>query len=91
MIEKEIEDRFTKTADSLGCLCLKLRIDGSNGWPDRTVVTPKGVLFFEFKTPLVRLRPMQRVWKKLLQGLGYQYHVVRKIDEAEAILREFLK
>lgn len=91
MLETDIEDAFVAYAASLGLDALKLRIDGRNGWPDRTVFTPRGVLFFEFKQKKGRSRAMQRFWCKVLNRLGYQVHVPRQIGEAEKVLNEFLK
>lgn len=88
--EADIENAFTRYAESLGCLCLKLRIDGCNGWPDRTILTPKGVLFMEFKRPEGKLRPMQTVWRKVLEDLRYPIHTPRSFEKAKQILDEFL-
>lgn len=90
-LEADIEGVFVKYAESVGCPALKLRIDGANGFPDRTILTPKGVLFFEFKTPKGKLRPMQKVWRKLLIDLGYQIHTPRSSAEAIELLDNFLK
>lgn len=45
MTESAIEKAFVQFAESVGCQALKLRLDGQNGWPDRTVVTPRGIFF----------------------------------------------
>lgn len=89
-IESTVESAFVAYAESIGCKALKLRIDGQNGWPDRTVVTPRGTLFAEFKTEAGKLRPMQRVWKKVLEDLGYIYIIPRQIGDAEKELDRFL-
>lgn len=91
MLEATIEDAFVSHAEAKGCQALKLRIDGQNGWPDRTVITSKGVLFFEFKQKRGRSRAMQRFWRKVLAGLGHTIHVPRAVGEAERILDEYLK
>ena len=88
--ETDIESAFVEYAASKGCIAVKLRIDGQNGWPDRTVITPNGVLFLEFKLHNGRLRPMQKVWSKLLASVGHKVHVPRTIDEAKRILERVL-
>ncbi|MEM6471700.1 MAG: VRR-NUC domain-containing protein [Planctomycetota bacterium] len=88
--ESEIEEKFVRYALSLGCTALKLRIDGANGFPDRTVITPSGVLFAEFKRHDGKFRPMQRVWMKRLTSMGYVVLTPRAAGEAESQLDEFL-
>lgn len=89
--ESDIENAFVTYAKGRGCIAVKLRIDGQNGFPDRTVLTTEGVFFAEFKTPSGRLRPMQRVWKKLLESLGFVVLTPRRVGEAEDYLDVFLK
>lgn len=89
-LEADIENGFVAYAESLGCKALKLRIDGQNGWPDRTVLTPYGVLFFEFKQLKGRTRAMQRVWHKILRSFGFKVFLPRRKGEAEEVLREWL-
>lgn len=91
MKEATIEQAFVTYCESLGYEALKLRIDGKNGWPDRTVFTQLGAIFFEFKTPSGRYRAMQKKRKLMLTELGYTVATPRRIGEAEAILDEFLK
>jgi len=89
-LEAEVEIAFVKFAESKGCQALKLRIDGKNGWPDRTVITPQGVFFVEFKSAKGRLRPMQRFYKSLLESLGFVVLTPKLIGEAENFLKEFI-
>lgn len=90
-LEAEIENAFVKYAESRGCYALKLRLDGRNGWPDRTVVGPEGlIMFVEFKRPGGKIRPMQRVWEKVLKSCGFIVLKPTSIGEAEAKLDELL-
>lgn len=85
-IESEIEAAFVAYAEARGCQALKLRIDGQNGFPDRTVLMPdRRVLFFEFKRPGGKLRPMQRVWWMTLESLGHRVHAPESFSEAKEI------
>ena len=70
MLEKDIE-KVVKWCLTQGYECLKLRIDGENGFPDRTVITPQGIFFVEMKRPGGKLRARQRVWLDKLTNLGY--------------------
>ena len=85
-LEADIEKEFVLYAAAKGCHAIKLRIDGQNGWPDRTVITPSGVLFMEFKTSAGKVRPMQSVWAKLLSSVGHQVHFPRSFQAAKEIL-----
>lgn len=91
MNERQIETAFVKFAQSAGVDALKLRIDGRNGFPDRTIFTWKGPAFFEFKAKEGRLRTMQKVWKSRLENMGYKFYTPRSLEEAKANLLEFLK
>ena len=91
MSEADIENQFVDHVKSLGYLALKLRIDGQNGWPDRTVITDRGVMFFEFKTPQGRLSAAQGRWMRSLRRLGYKTDTATSLNQAKAALRRFLK
>ena len=69
-LESDIERKFVKWCLTQGYECLKLRIDGENGFPDRTVITPNGIYFIELKRPGGKLRARQRVWIDKLTKLG---------------------
>jgi hypothetical protein len=91
MIEREIEDAFCEYCFDIGLQALKLRIDGVNGFPDRTVHTPKGVFYIEFKTPTGRVSKQQIYWLAYLNVLGFKAVVCRSYEESIAALNEFLK
>ena len=89
--EATIENRFVKYAKEQGCLAIKLRIDGRNGWPDRTVITPAGrTMFVEFKTATGRLSAAQREWIVELQSMGYDVTVATSFKQAKDALDLFL-
>lgn len=90
IVEADIENQFVKYAEANQCVALKLRIDGQNGFPDRTVLTPRGVVFMEFKTPVGKLRPMQRFWRNVLRKTGYEVHTPRSFEDAKKILDKTL-
>lgn len=90
MTESDIEKAFVQFAESVGCQALKLRLDGQNGWPDRTVVTSKGIFFAEFKSAKGRLRPMQKVWLRKMESMGYVVITPKRAGEAEEFLTRWL-
>lgn len=91
-LEADIENAFVDYAHSINVEALKLRIDGENGFPDRTVITRKGVFFVEFKrTAASRLRPRQRYWRRVLVGLGFPVLVTHSTDEAVKVLNDWLE
>jgi hypothetical protein len=89
--ECEIERAFVAYCERSGLKALKLRIDGTNGWMDRTVFTSKGPIFFEFKRPRGKLRTMQTFWLLYLESFGFRVVTPRKVGEAEQALRDFLR
>jgi len=90
-LEKDIEKAFVDHCRKMGLKALKLRVDGQNGFPDRTVFTVKGPILFEFKRPKGTLRSMQNRWLLWLESLGVKVVTPRKVGEAEKALMEFLK
>ena len=61
-MESHIEKSVVKyVEDVLKGEALKLRIDGKNGFPDRSIKLPNGIEFLiEFKTPTGKLRSAQK-------------------------------
>ena len=91
-LEKKIEDDFVAYAESKGCEAKKLRIDGEDGFPDRTVLTPAGTFFIEFKrTKNDKPSAVQRRVHKWLRKLKYLVLVTHDLDEAKQTLNDFLK
>jgi len=90
-VERDIEDAFVEFAKTKGCRALKLRIDGQNGFPDRTVLCPTGFVFYvEFKTPEGKLSAGQIEWRDTLSKLGFIVLTARTTGEAERFLVELL-
>lgn len=71
---------------ALGCICLKLNLIGSTGWPDRLFLAPGArIVFAEFKRPGERLRRNQPERVGLLQRYGFKVGVY---DDAETAKRD---
>ena len=89
--ETDIETTFVKNAKKKGCHALKLIFLNKKGFPDRTVLCPGGrILFIEFKKKDKKQSAIQIQVMKLLQGLGFEYHVCDEKGQAETILQDFL-
>jgi hypothetical protein len=90
--EIDIESSFCKFAKSKKCVPLKLIILNKRGFPDRTVLCPKGRIFFiEFKRKNKSQSAIQKTLQRTLTGLGFEYYVCDEIGQAESILEEFLE
>ena len=87
--EADIESHFVREVGKLyNWPCLKLRIDGQAGFPDRTVLTPRGPWFCEFKSPRGgRLSAHQQSWRALLLRLGYPFCIATDSATAMESLR----
>jgi hypothetical protein len=88
-LERDAEDRFVTWIESLGFEAWKLRIDGRDGFPDRTVVTDRGTIYFEFKRLRGKVRPQQRKVIKRLTEIGAPVFVVHSLKEAKEIFNEW--
>ena len=81
--EANIESQFVRAVSRrYAWPCLKLRIDGQNGFPDRTVLTPRGPWFVEFKRPGGQLSAQQKRWRRRLESLGYPFELTYSADDA---------
>lgn len=80
--EAKIEDAFVAEMTKRGHLCPKLRWDGRNGWPDRTLITPWGVRFYEFKAPGGQLSRAQTRMHLMLANSDHWAVVVFSLEEA---------
>lgn len=90
--EADIENNFCKFADRNKCKALKLIFLNKKGFPDRTVICPKGrVLFIEFKRKGKKQSPAQILVQNMLEGMGFEYYTCDEIGQAESILEEFLQ
>lgn len=89
--EKMIELGFARYAESRNCEALKLRIDGGNGFPDRSILTPGGrACFIEFKKPGGRLSQLQIKWLARLGELGFPAESFDRLEDSIDFLDSFL-
>lgn len=69
-LEKDEEKDFVVYAESIGYLCLKLRIIGISGAPDRILLKGGRVIFFEMKKEGKKPRGLQTWFHNQLRKYG---------------------
>ena len=89
--EAIIEKQFVEYVESRGCLALKLRVDGRKGFPDRTIITPHGVMFIELKAQGGKPSRHQLNWQITLRNYGYVSEITNNLERAKRLLEDFLK
>lgn len=84
ILEAEVESALVAYANATGCLCLKLKIEGRRGFPDRMIVTPSGVHgYAELKRPVGgQLSRHQDAWADYLKGRKCNYDTPRTAEAA---------
>jgi hypothetical protein len=88
MNEKLIESKLRKGVKSMGGLAAKLTCPFITGWPDRTVLMPRGKIWFvELKTTGKKPDERQKIVRKEIIDLGFEYRLI----DSEATLKEFFK
>lgn len=91
-LEKDIEKECVNYAKSLGCLALKLILLNLRGFPDRTILIPgNSIVFVEFKRDeTCELSGSQLKYKRLLEGLGFEYVVIWNLDQFKELLSMYI-
>jgi hypothetical protein len=85
--ESYVEAHLVKSVVALGGICLKLKLDGQRGWPDRMVVWPCGAVHFvELKTRSGKLSKQQQAWHARLESLRQPCYVLWSVGEVQAYL-----
>ncbi|WP_234985305.1 VRR-NUC domain-containing protein [Anaerovibrio lipolyticus] len=87
-MEKDIEQKLKVSLERMGCLVMKFVSPGNSGVPDRLVFIPGGrLLLVELKRPGKKLRPLQKVWKRKFEALGFMHFVVDCDEDILALTR----
>ena len=84
-LEKEIERKLVDLVKRYGGRCEKLVNVGFAGFPDRTILLPRGkVMFVELKRPKGgRYSALQDKWRDWLRALGFSYWRIKNLEELE--------
>lgn len=87
--EASVERSFCDRLKRSGCLVYKFISPGSNGVPDRIVITPQGqVIFVELKTKTGKLRSDQVCQIRKLVRHGQYVRVLHGSDEVDRFVKE---
>lgn len=82
MLESKVEDRLTKQVERLGGLCKKFTPFADNGYMDRIIFMPGGLMYLvETKAPGKVPRPLQLARHRQLTRLGFTVHIVDTIPK----------
>ena len=91
MLEKQIENKLTKSVKKHGGIAVKFVSPNYDGMPDRLVLLPDGVFaFVELKAPGESPRPLQKARHRKLRSLGFKVYVIDSIDGIGGMLYELL-
>lgn len=88
-LERDAEDLFVDWIAAKGFTAWKLEIIGQEGWPDRTVTTDRGTVFFEFKRKDGKLRKRQEKVIAQLRANGETVFVVFSFQESRENFNEW--
>lgn len=89
MLEKTIERRLVEGVKKLGGMCLKFVSPGTQGVPDRIILTADGrVIFAELKSETGRLTKLQKYTIEQMRKRGADVRVVKGMDAVLELLAE---
>lgn len=89
MLEKQIENKLTRSVKKAGGIALKFVSPGFAGMPDRLVLLPDGVCaFVELKAPGKHTRPLQKARHRMLQKLGFKVYVIDSTEQIEGVIND---
>ena len=84
MSESTIERNIREFVEKKGGLCIKLQNLTTRGFPDRTILFPRGlILFMEVKDGKKgNVSRHQRTWRRALMLMGFPCVTVKSLQEA---------
>lgn len=89
-MEVDVEAACRRNAKREGGHLIKFLPWITTGFPDRILLLPGAwIVFIEFKAPKKGLRPRQAYWRRILEGLGFRYAVVRTVEQFEWLLTQW--
>lgn len=87
MLEKQIENKSTRSVKKAGGIALKFVSPGFAGMPDRLVLLPDGMCaFVELKAPGKHTRPLQTARHKMLKRLGFKVYVIDSPEQIGGVI-----
>lgn len=89
MREKNYEIKLRKELKKRGGVALKIVCPGHRGVTDRLVLVPPALIWFvEAKRTGKDLGPLQKVFKRLVQRLGFKHRKIDSMEHVEIFLAE---
>jgi hypothetical protein len=58
------------------------------GVSDMIIISPKKIIFIEVKTETGKQSPDQKDFEQKVKSMGYDYFLVRSLDQFKAIINE---
>jgi len=87
VLEKDVEGKASKYAESIGYLSLKINVVAQRGWPDHLYINPHGYhVWIEFKKPGEKPSKLQDHRLKQLREQGAEADWTDNYEEACWIL-----
>lgn len=85
-LERDLEDYFTRRAQSEGMLTFKFTSPGQAGVPDRILISDGRVLFVELKAPGKRPRPLQTETVRRMRKQGASCYCISTREQVDRLL-----
>lgn len=83
-LERDVEQRLVRKVEELSGLCIKA---GQDGWPDRIVMLPGGVLVWvELKRKTGKLSDLQRYRRTQLEQVGQRVQYLWSVDAVDGFI-----
>lgn len=90
-LESSLEERCVRRVEALGGLALKLQINGTRGFPDRTVLIEGHTIFVEFKRSKGGVvSTQQNRWAERLRDRGFPVYFVDNESSFEHFIQGHL-
>ena len=80
--EKQIQTKHIKKLEKQGYYVVKIITCNKNGFPDVMALKDGNVKFFEYKSSIGKLRPLQKYRHKELMKQGFNVEVINEIKKA---------
>ena len=101
MIEKELQKQCENYLKLHDCIYIHLENQSRSknrfsntrkfkGFPDIVVFLKSGTYFFELKSETGKMKKEQIELMEKIEGLGYQYYLIRKFDQFKEIVDKVL-
>lgn len=87
-LESKIEDYLLEECTRHGFMCLKFISPGTNGVPDRVVISPTKTVFIEVKRPGGALRRLQGVITAEMRAAGAEVHLIDTRHDVDRLIAQ---